>query len=861
MASTICGDLNASGSIGASDALLLLKGAVGQDVTLSCECAGSSGDCGNGVRDDAEECEALDGCTAQQLCTSSCTCQDIDVPMPTSQDLIAQALDRGDIDYPTSILYRVWALHMAPDLPEEFDGAGTAGEDIDLDIELSHVRGTLPAEIEAAILPYLVRPTNPLSVYSAEPSAASLRAARAAGAPSPINCPSVGGKAAWVAFETAHFVVWSCGVGRCVVGKPATTACELQSDCDTAPGELDGQCETATPAARRLVVGAIAEEIYPRFVADFGPPRGDDYDTDDAGPHPRNRIDIYMLRPNECRSRGGSCVSIDGSIAAAFAATPCGRQNGGPLTSSGYALVNADDVPALAPGAEGSKFRGDLVHELFHVWEYGLNAEVIGKVCNPTNVGQSIARGRTWLTEASAEWSTFGYYPEDDKERRETLFRGFQVERDPAEEGLHATGFTPPLNRIRPYEAALYLQFLQQETGSRQPIVDLWTTSQAARTKEAFDTHLDSIAPFRTRFREFAVSDLNKDLLGAPLPLLFSDLDDARPEGVEPRLLLPSPLLLPDVSYGRFIDVAPLFSRYELYRVHEATRHVRVDVSDVPGAEYLHIDAVVKVGSQWERRKVEGPVFEFCREDEGDDISLFYLVLSNHDHRREGRIDSDYSVETKSSCPGGWTGHIRMVYTFDESRVDVDQSGSSQLERHEREEQTWTVVKTELVKPPNQALTVEQLTTTFQVVSWIDEWQSWTRSCSGAPPRLGTRTSTRTANSGFAGTSFFQVFPLPAGTFSLTPVAPGQEFQLPVTFTSHDECDGITTTTNGSKLISQGFGYLTLAPGLTYLTPLPNDPGHFAGSDTVLHHEMPVAGGMKTIDVTVSWDLQRKLAR
>src|SRR5205085_288371 len=268
--------------------------------------------------------------------------------------------------------------------------------------------------------------------------------------------------------------------------------------------------------------------------------------------------------------------------------TPCGRQNGGPLTSSGYALVNADDVPALAPGAEGSKFRADLIHELFHVWEFGLNAEVMGKACNPTNVGQSIARGRTWLTEASAEWSSFGYFPQDDKERRSILFDAFQTVRDPAEEGLHATGFTTPFNRQRPYEAALYLQFLQQEAGSRQPIVDLWTTSQAARTKEEFDTHLDSIVPFSTHLREFAVSDLNLELPGSPLPSLFSDLDDARPAGVEPRVLLPSPLLLPNRTYGRYVDVAPLFSRFELYQVNEDTRHVRVDLSDVPGAGYLN---------------------------------------------------------------------------------------------------------------------------------------------------------------------------------------------------------------------------------------------------------------------------------
>ena len=363
--------------------------------------------------DGAEECEALDGCAAQERCTATCTCETVAIPPPTSQELIAQALARGDIDYPTSILYRVWALFLAPDLPAAYDGAGTAGEDIDLVIELSHVRGTLPPAIESAIAPYLVRPTDPVSIYSAEPDAASLGAWRAAAeeAPGPVNCPRVGGVSGWGAFETAHFVIWSCGTGRCEVGKAPTTACADHSDCDTAEGELDGICTVATPVARRLVVGTVAEEIYAAFLPDLGPPRADDYDQADAGPQPRSRIDIYMLRPNECRPRSGNCVDVDGSIAAAMATTPCNRIGGGPLTSSGYALVNADDVPALAPGAEGSKFRADLDHELFHVWEYGLNAEVMGKVCTPGGVGQSAAKGRTWLTEASAEWASFGYFP------------------------------------------------------------------------------------------------------------------------------------------------------------------------------------------------------------------------------------------------------------------------------------------------------------------------------------------------------------------------------------------------------------------------------------------------------------------
>ena len=195
-----------------------------------------------------------------------------------------------------------------------------------------------------------------------------------------------------------------------------------------------------------------------------------------------------MLRPNECRMRHGDCVGIDDYIAAAMTDTPCDRQGGGPLTSSGYALVNADQVPTMAPGSdEASKFRADLDHELFHVYEYGLNVEVIGKVCEATPTYDP-AKGKTWLTEASAEWASFGFFPVDDAERRTNL----SMSSKPCVtwSGLQA------IDSDNAYQAALYLQFVQQEAGSIQPVVDLWTTSQAPAQRKI--STLTSIPSFRS---------------------------------------------------------------------------------------------------------------------------------------------------------------------------------------------------------------------------------------------------------------------------------------------------------------------------------------------------------------------------
>jgi len=841
--SLMCGDLDGNGKIAASDSLMLLRHAVGQDIPISCPVCAAAG-CGNGVRDGAEACEGLDGCAAGQRCTAACTCATPATPPPTSQDLIAQALSRGDIDYPTSLLYRVWALFMAPELPAAYDGAGSSGEDTDLLIDLSHVRGTLPPDIESAITPYLVRPTDPVSVYSHVPAAApaGLSPAQQAAAPPAINCPAVNNVPAWGSFETAHFVIWSCEIGRCRAGKPATTACQTDSDCDIFPGSEDGICTAATDLARRLTVGAVAEEVYAAFTPKLGAPRADDYAY---GPEPRGRIDIYMLRPNECRLRDAFCLPISATaIAQAMPDKPCDRDGGGPLTSSGYAMINANQVPAAAPGPdEPSKFRADLDHELFHVYEFGLNVEVMGTVCDPTPLYDP-NKGKTWLTEASAEWASFGFFPIDDVERRTTLFTQFQTQRASTTYGLQETG------GMFPYQAALYLQFVQQESGSIQPLVDLWTESQAARTNEELDTHLNSLLSFSDHFRDFTVRDLNLDLAGTPIDPLFSEFDGARTKGIPPYILQPQWHLVANTTEDYGVYSLPLFAMFTTFSVDDGARYVRIDASAVQNAPHLSLDAIVKVGARWERRKVEGPIFEFCREDAGDDISEFYLVMTNDDRSTDGIVDGEYKVQAKPSCPGGWSGQIRSVMTHDKHSEETWVHGSQVIDLHERDEQSWTVVGTEAPYPG-----MDQLDTSWQATySSNSVTTAWEQDC-------GKSVFTDSSNESGTAQSAFYAFPIGAGVFSLTPIALSHNFNAPIEY-KFQKCDGSSGTSEGEELVVEGFAYLTAVQDLMNMTELPDDPGHFAGTANVIHSEQQTSGvGLEVIDITVSWDLRRKLAR
>src|SRR5881394_4082876 len=120
--------------------------------------------CGDGVISGAEKCERRNGCQTGERCSATCTCTAGPPITPSSQELIENAYQAGKIDYPTSLLYRVWALFQAPDLPEAYDGAGSSGEDTVLFFELSRKLGKLPADVESKMKPYLVRPDDPTSI-------------------------------------------------------------------------------------------------------------------------------------------------------------------------------------------------------------------------------------------------------------------------------------------------------------------------------------------------------------------------------------------------------------------------------------------------------------------------------------------------------------------------------------------------------------------------------------------------------------------------------------------------------------------------------------------------------------------------
>ena len=779
--------------------------------------------CGNGTVEVDEECEGLVGCAPGERCTAQCACTPAASVPPSSQLLIEQALRAGTIDYPTSLLYRVWALFHAPELPAAYDGDGSEGEDTYLFLELSRVRSTLPAEIETDIAPYLVRPDDPTSIFSQPPlvarrSGTASAELAAAAAPAPVGCAENDvGQPDWRAHETTNFVVWSCG------------------------GGVGG---TDRYAAGRVIAGTIAEEVWAAMAGPFAQPLPDNYPV---GPGRQSRTDIYILETNQCRLRGGFCTPIPNhTLAAAAPATPCLRGGGGPLVSSAYLVVGADQVPVTG-GDAAAKFRYIMAHEFFHAASYGVNFEAQGGTCGESGPDLPPDELRSWLTEASAEWSSFAFFQEDDPDRRTELFRRYQIVRDASQDGLHAT-----LGSL-PYQAFLYPLFVQEENGEDpQKMLDFWKTSQGARNQVDLDNHLNATFGFADHFRDFAERNFNRDLPGDPVMTPHSAYDPALPFDAPMRSFVPEPALeiIAPLEMRLPLRIAPLAAETHHYYLKDNVRSVRIDATDVPNMEHLSLDAIVKVGDSWRRERLPGPIYEFCRSDEDDDISELYLIFSNFDHTRGGRVDGDYRIQSRTFCPGGWSGTIHARSIVSETVDESDAAGHTVTDDYKQEDHYWTVTSTALNGPPNAppGFENERLQTHWHAVHSNSAQTTFT-------DERCTSVFTENASGSGSGTTFFDTFALGPGTFSLTPIDVGKQFAIDGT-SSASTCDGATSNPTDETGV-EAISYILGTPAFASMAEAPEGSGHFKGSYVIAHDEQPRTGGVAIVDVTVEWDLTR----
>lgn len=412
---------------------------------------------------------------------------------PTSSQLIAAALEAGEIDRPTSLLYRTWQYFGDPLLPNEFVGAPEA-YDLGLILELRQSLADLPDDVRVQIEPYLKRPSDPESAFSAGaddgPEILSSSVSPLLGASGPTGQllgasgptdqrQQCSGNWAPDTVQGLPFKVWVC----------------LDSD-------IYGE---RSPGFALAVVKSAISAHAEKMIDDMGEPIRDDPESaDHAGSD--DLIDVYVLPQGWLGpDRDGRSFEVSG-----------GRSVGTPpfdgATASAYVLIDAHflgDYFLRDPGY----IERMVVHELFHVLQYAHHARL----------------SERWYYDASAEWAA-SYYVRDDSA---PLHRRWL----PVAQNNTILSLTSEAGEM-PYAAYLWPLFMEQEEGA-DAVFASWRTLGKASKDMSDGTVIDAInqeIDIEGKFADFSMRVFNAALAGDPIRPRFVNLDTQFPDGDLPKL-------------------------------------------------------------------------------------------------------------------------------------------------------------------------------------------------------------------------------------------------------------------------------------------------------------------------------------
>lgn len=526
----------------------------------------------------------------------------VDVPPPTSIDLITAAQAAGRIDGDTAMRYRIYAVFGAPELPPEYRSEHPVEDDAILDLASARL-ATMPADLAAELRPYLVRPTDPASVFFGGPATASARltSARLASVRSSTKTAAITcGANGWASVDgVSHFKVW----GRCGGGYADT-------DLDFIAGILDALwTDESTYMGRQ--------------------PRPDAGEADEGGD---DRVDFYLV--SSCVTRGGACQAAGANALAATIAAPDFDGSAGSQKSSGYVLIprgnmGLPQLPAV------------IAHELFHLLQNAFNYE-----------GKYAAGSSHWFTEASATWAEYKFV--GDPTLTPNRFRHYQSTSYPLQDKAESNS----------YYSFVWPLFMEQEVGDGT-VANTWAGLQGLDTWQEFTDAVDAQLPFKTRFRDFAVRDWNDDALASEIgPMLpLGAVGDPRllpggpRTGPDTTLHANSGGTPPEVFS---VGIQSLAAWYEHFAVDAAVGQVNLDFSDIQPRSALDIDLLVYVPNLgWDRRQVVGDKIQFCRNVPADKVTQIIVVLSNHEKDPMSNAHGLWTAESlKEPCPVGMMGDV-----------------------------------------------------------------------------------------------------------------------------------------------------------------------------------------------------------
>jgi hypothetical protein len=529
------------------------------------------------------------------------------------------------------------AVFGDPRLPAEYAAGAWSDDEAALGAAVERI-ADLPAEVAAELRPYVVRPTDPTSVFfgasgaaTAEPrTGPQLAAAGGLALVVPtVTCPSTG----WGYVDgSAAFRVW----GRCN-GSPS---------------------ERLEREAQIQLVAGWMEQIWADEVAYLGRPPIPDEGTVDQGANPDlgaadrggQRIDIYLTA--QCVTRDGDCAGFN-NYATAWP-SPQRRGSAGSRRSSGFIVVNR------AMTANPAFARAALAHEFFHVMQNAFNRE-----------GVRVGDRSFWFVEASATWAQWRFAPEGSAVDHHTMtpgrFESFQGSPFSLQEAAHS-------NRYWSWAWPLFMQ--QASAGS---VAAAWQAIEGRRTEAEVNRAIDRQVPFASRFRDFAVRAHNEVLT----PTTDADLRTLFPEPAVGAPRVPPGEARMDevvelhadvpgiVAHQRSEFLPSLYAVYRPFEVDDDVGRVTFDFSGLAAPGSFDVDAIVKIKDKgWERRKLENGETTFCRDKAKDRVEEIVIVLSNHAIDPNERVVGTWTVESLQVGCAAVTGTLTIERTASFLQLD-----------------------------------------------------------------------------------------------------------------------------------------------------------------------------------------------
>ena len=528
---------------------------------------------------------------------------DVQAALPRSQQLIRAARDAGQIDLGTSLLLRAYAMFGSSRLPREFVGSGPDEEDLALFADIERERPNLPQSILDQLQPFLLRPTDPSSVFNAGRQTSRKQAFgehRITAETFADRCP--GGAREWISQRSTQHPVRAFAL---CLGTPA--------DDLRARNQL-------------LKVIAAVDKAYGLMVANMGPAKPDLW-GDDA-------IDVYVVPENADAPRELGDYRIEGVRGVAPQQPPfAGR------TSSGYVMLPSSRL------AEPDYFF-TVIHELFHVLQFAHNYQIT-----------------SWFVEASASWASIHFNrtanidPPANRGLHNERFRSFQA----SPSGLLS------LAGDNEYFSYTWPLFMEQEGGAARiggAWIALESATSDEQATDMIDGMLPFEANFRKfALRNLNEAFGPRDPL--PSSKRYVSLDPAFPDGellpkdgVRSKNHDVAPGGAQRLSFGRAIE--PLSAVYFKLSVTDATlKKVVLDLSGLQGGG-LDVDALVLIRGEWESepRNLNGKSeLTFCLDDPKEALEQMVLVVSNHQKRAGSQASAEIGVTGETTpCTTVWEG-------------------------------------------------------------------------------------------------------------------------------------------------------------------------------------------------------------